>query len=841
LGVQTAHYNRVVLLRRLFMFSRRAIVASVLSLFLLSFGSVEPRFTYADHSSTGGDVISSFDHDDDCDDDDNDDDDNDNDCDDDGDGLSNTQEGVLGTNPRSADTDGDGVNDRVEVGNVSQPNDTDGDRLIDAVESSRQDIDGDGVNNQSDPANNDPCTPNANNAACGAFDSDGDGLTNAQEGTLGTDPRNPDTDGDGVNDRVEVGNVNQPTDTDGDRLIDAVESSRQDTDGDGVNNQSDPANNDPCTPNANSAACDALDSDADGLTNAQERTLGTNPRNADSDGDGTPDGTEVGGDVTRPRDTDRDGRIDALESSRADADGDGVPDQTDPADNDGCNPNPNSPTCETRDTDGDGLTDAQERRLGTDPQDSDTDGDGANDGTEVGDVNRPTDTDRDNRIDALESSKRDSDEDGVPDQIDPANNDPCNPNPGDKRCDFDGDGILDKDDLDTDGDGILDVVEGNGTVDTDRDGIPDNRDLDSDNDGILDLHEAGIRFAPISALDTDLNGRIDPSIAVGANGLADILETAPDSGVTDYSGDGVPDNPVDTDRDGIPDFQDPDSDGDGVNDVIEGGGEDSDNDGTLGTRPTGVNNDGVPDGGSLPPVDTDGDRILDPVDLDTDGDGILDGVEGNGTVDTDGDRIPDNRDLDSDNDGILDLHEAGIVPSTLSTLDTDRNGRIDPGIAVGANGLADILETALDSGSTDYNGDGVPDNPVDTDQDGIPDFQDPDSDGDGINDVIEGGGVDPDDDGFFGVGSPPAVDGNGVPIGATDGGAGAPPVDGPPSVVDGTGDSSAETGVHGVGGCTLVSGSEFDPSLPLIFAVLLLRLARKRSALRRGERSGDDQ
>lgn len=35
------------------------------------------------------------------------------------------------------------------------------------------------------------------------------------------------------------------------------------------------------------------DSDGDGLTNAQERTLGTNPLNTDTDGDGTPDGEDT--------------------------------------------------------------------------------------------------------------------------------------------------------------------------------------------------------------------------------------------------------------------------------------------------------------------------------------------------------------------------------------------------------------------------------------------------------------------------------------------------------------------------------------------------------------------
>ena len=71
------------------------------------------------------------------------------------------------------------------------------------------------------------------------------------------------------------------------------------------------------------------------------------------------------------------------------------------------------------DQDRDGLTNAEEVALGTDPADIDTDGDGAEDGVEVGDVAAPTDTDGDGKIDALESGTRDADGDGVPDESDP--------------------------------------------------------------------------------------------------------------------------------------------------------------------------------------------------------------------------------------------------------------------------------------------------------------------------------------------------------------------------------------------------------------------------------------
>jgi hypothetical protein len=71
------------------------------------------------------------------------------------------------------------------------------------------------------------------------------------------------------------------------------------------------------------------------------------------------------------------------------------------------------------DRDGDGLSEAVERRVGTDPLSPDSDGDGVPDGVEVGgDALHPTDTDGDGRIDALEDSRADSDHDCVADPVD---------------------------------------------------------------------------------------------------------------------------------------------------------------------------------------------------------------------------------------------------------------------------------------------------------------------------------------------------------------------------------------------------------------------------------------
>ena len=80
-------------------------------------------------------------------------------------------------------------------------------------------------------------------------DTDGDGLSNAKELQLGTDPNNPDTDNDGLSDGEEVnehGTDPKNKDTDGDTLTDGQEvnvlftsPTNLDTDGDGINDNVD--------------------------------------------------------------------------------------------------------------------------------------------------------------------------------------------------------------------------------------------------------------------------------------------------------------------------------------------------------------------------------------------------------------------------------------------------------------------------------------------------------------------------------------------------------------------------------------------------------------------------
>jgi len=135
------------------------------------------------------------------------------------------------------------------------------------------------------------------------------------------------------------------------------------------------------------------DSDGDGVSDGQEMAQGTDPNNPDTDGDGLSDGEEgtsgeegeegEPGDETDPMDSDSDNDglpdgweqengLDPMDPSdaNADPDGDGLTNLEEFEH--GTDPN-------NADTDGEGLTDSEELEIGTDPTNPDTDGDGLND------------------------------------------------------------------------------------------------------------------------------------------------------------------------------------------------------------------------------------------------------------------------------------------------------------------------------------------------------------------------------------------------------------------------------------------------------------------------------
>ncbi len=111
-----------------------------------------------------------------------------------------------------------------------------------------------------------------------------------------------------------------------------------------------------------------MDSDGDGVSNADEAAAGTDPDNADSDGDGLRDGGEnVHGTDPLVADTDGDGL----------SDGDEVKEyETDPL---------------VADTDGDGASDGVEIDAGLDPMNPDMDRDGFLDGEELDAASDPLD------------------------------------------------------------------------------------------------------------------------------------------------------------------------------------------------------------------------------------------------------------------------------------------------------------------------------------------------------------------------------------------------------------------------------------------------------------------
>jgi outer membrane protein OmpA-like peptidoglycan-associated protein len=127
-----------------------------------------------------------------------------------------------------------------------------------------------------------------------------------------------------------------------------------------------------------------VDSDRDGLSDAIEKELGTDPNNLDTDGDGLYDGTEVKRTKTDPLkvDTDGDGLNDGKELRykanplKVDTDNDGL--------NDGAEVNQYKTDPAKKDTDGDGLSDGDEaNKFQTNPVKIDTDNGGVNDGAEV--------------------------------------------------------------------------------------------------------------------------------------------------------------------------------------------------------------------------------------------------------------------------------------------------------------------------------------------------------------------------------------------------------------------------------------------------------------------------
>lgn len=320
------------------------------------------------------------------------------------------------------------------------------------------------------------------------------------------------------------------------------------------------------------------------------------------------------------------------------------------------------------DSDGDGLSDQYEAKIGTEAYLADTDGDGISDGVEVGkDLNNPLDTDGDKRIDALDY---DDDNDGLPTILE---------NMSKKLSDIDEDGIKNYLDSDSDNDGISDGLEAgyqkkdinldgiddafdiehNGGVDKNGDGISDGLKLpDYNNDGIADYLD------PNYINKTLLTKNLLTSKSVAKNDKKTSLTTekvklAKKSNNIESK---VKLNRyTDSDNDGLLDSQEiilgtnpfkRDSDGDSVSDAIEIGidinaPQDSDHDGKIDALDPDDDNDGV---------------LTKFEDLNKDGSPIND--------DTDDDGVPNYLDGNDDGDDRLTIVEGGLI-------DTDKDGIVD--------------------------------------------------------------------------------------------------------------------------------------------------------------------
>ena len=261
-------------------------------------------------------------------------------------------------------------------------------------------------------------------------------------------------------------------------------------------------------------------------------------------------------------------------------------------------------------------------------------------------------------------------------------------------------------DIDDDNDGIPDYVEFDDPValqDANGNGIPNWKDptypgyVDTNSDGVNDNFDWG------SDADND--------------GILNFLDTDYWKGWLDTNGDGVNDK-CDKDLDGIPNQYDLDSDNDGIPDTVESYGVDTNGDGIIDNY-----------------VDTDNDGFSQNVDANNTG--VQGSGNGLGPQDFDGDGIPNYLDTDSDNDGIPDIIEA------LGT-DANNNGKIDGFTDLNGDGISDgyvlataLLKTGPDVAPVDGRADNYPNK--NKDQDFRPNAYDLDSDGDGIDDVIEAG------------------------------------------------------------------------------------------------------
>lgn len=360
------------------------------------------------------------------------------------------------------------------------------------------------------------------------LDFDGDSIPNVYDEIPGIDVTDwIDTNGDGINDNFDQdldGIINElDLDSDNDGVADVVESYGVDANGDGIIDNFVDANADGLSDNAaNTNSVNGIgspDLDDDGIPNYLD---------LDSDNDGIPDIIEVGG-----TDANNDGKVDsfsdndyngfhnnyegvsnALLKSGSDNNNDGIADSWNTKNQDLTGrPNPYD-----LDSDGDGITDAEESgligRTGSNGTVAATAGiilgpktnGWASTVQGLASLNL-TNTDSRGQANYLDI---DSDDDGISDNVEAQSTS----------------GYEIPSDTDDDGDGLADAYElpaqigafgGNGLTpfDKDGDGTPDYKDTDTDNDGVQDYIEGsgssmyGVSYGSLNFTDTDGDGLVD--------------------------------------------------------------------------------------------------------------------------------------------------------------------------------------------------------------------------------------------------------------------------------------------------------------------------------------------